>query len=139
MQRERKHLRLRLLGLAVAGFALTVAAGGCGTGEPAEGTEAAAPEATATTQAQPINWTPQADCSMCHTAEDASLDDPACLASAHASAEVTCTTCHADAGGLSAAHSMVTFDISAARTPRPRRRGCKGPGTPHYHRILPPV
>ena len=112
MQGERKHVRLRLLGLAVAGFVLAVAAVGCGSSEPAEGTEAAAAEATATTQAQPINWTPESDCSMCHTAEAASLDDPACLASAHASVGVTCTTCHADAEGLSAAHSRVTFDMT---------------------------
>ena len=44
---------------------------------------------------QPVNWTMDSDCSMCHTVEAASATDASCpQASAHEAEGVTCAQCH---------------------------------------------
>ena len=44
---------------------------------------------------QPVNWTMDSDCSMCHTVEAASAANASCpQASAHEAEGVTCAQCH---------------------------------------------
>ena len=59
---------------------------------------------------QPVNWTMDSDCSMCHTVEAASATDASCpQASAHEAEGVTCVQCHTDEAVLSTEHADVKF------------------------------
>lgn len=49
-----------------------------------------------------VAWTPDSDCSSCHSVEDLSMSDTSCAASQH-SVE-TCMTCHDDEEALAGAH-----------------------------------
>ncbi|MEG0015012.1 cytochrome c3 family protein [Gordonibacter sp.] len=69
--------------------------------ERGEATGSAAPEVAFT-------WSADADCSPCHNAESASMADSACQAAAHEQNAITCTSCHNDAAGLTAAHEGST-------------------------------
>ena len=55
-----------------------------------------------------VEWSPEADCGMCHTAEAASREDASCTAALHAS--TACVVCHADASVLAARHEGVTSE-----------------------------
>ena len=64
---------------------------------------------------QPVNWTMDSDCSMCHTVEAASATDASCpQASAHEAEGVTCVQCHTDEAVLSTEHADVKFGDKAA-------------------------
>ncbi len=64
---------------------------------------------------QPVNWTMDSDCSMCHTVEAASATDASCpQASAHEAEGVTCVQCHTDEAALSTEHADVKFGDKAA-------------------------
>ena len=64
---------------------------------------------------QPVNWTKDSDCSMCHTVEAASATDASCpQASAHEAEGVTCVQCHTDEAALSTEHADVKFGDKAA-------------------------
>ena len=64
---------------------------------------------------QPVNWTMDSDCSMCHTGEAASATDASCpQASAHEAEGVTCVQCHTDEAVLSTEHADVKFGDKAA-------------------------
>ena len=67
---------------------------------------------------QPVNWTMDSDCSMCHTSEAESATDAACpQATAHEAEGVACAQCHTDEGELSAAHADVKFGDKPASKP----------------------
>lgn len=102
--------RMRTMGPAALLLALCVTLAGCGgaphqagseAGNTGEATQAAAVDA-------PFSWTPDANCSLCHATQSASLTDSACQVSAN-HADVACTQCHSDGSGLSSAHDGVTL------------------------------
>jgi hypothetical protein len=59
-----------------------------------------------------VEWSPQSDCAMCHSAEDLSRSDVVTTAGMHnpsaISTQVDCMTCHNDTSGLTAAHNGVS-------------------------------
>ncbi len=66
---------------------------------------ASAQEAAGTNQSTPLpdTWTPDVDCTQCHSTQLATLDDESCGASSHA-AMLGCTSCHTDIDNLEHAH-----------------------------------
>lgn len=64
-----------------------------------------------------FTWSNDSDCAMCHDRESASFEDPAYGAFVHA-ADVACSTCHANAEGLSSAHEGATAEKAAQATLR---------------------
>lgn len=48
------------------------------------------------------SWTTDVACETCHAVQQESMNDPACLASMHAS--IGCTDCHQDIEGLTSSH-----------------------------------
>lgn len=54
-------------------------------------------------------WYEENDCATCHTVESDSFEDEACVASKHASLELSCIACHAD-DTLIELHEDVTAD-----------------------------
>ena len=60
-----------------------------------------------------MEWSPEADCAACHSTEQSSYDDAACLASFHK--QQACASCHADDQALSNAHVGKT---SADKAPK---------------------
>ena len=65
---------------------------------------------------QPVNWTMDSDCSMCHTVEAASATDASCPADLGPRGRegVTCVQCHTDEAVLSTEHADVKFGDKAA-------------------------
>lgn len=53
-----------------------------------------------------VAWTPDADCSICHTEEGSSLDLIACTVGENGNQ--ACTTCHADEPSLTSVHEGAT-------------------------------
>jgi hypothetical protein len=68
--------------------------------------------------AMTIEWSPQSDCAMCHSAEELTRNDTVTTAGMHnpsaISAQVDCMTCHDDVSGLTKAHDGVLVDDKAA-------------------------
>ena len=59
---------------------------------------------------QPVNWTMDTDCAMCHTSEAESETDPSCPQGiAHKAENVTCVQCHTEEQVLSTEHADVKF------------------------------
>lgn len=109
--------------LVVAGLTATLM--GCAPSQPAApaGGSAPAEQGAAADDAgaadpmagQPVNWTMESDCSMCHTSEAASATDTACAQGvAHEAEGVTCVTCHTDEAVLATEHAEVTYDDKPA-------------------------
>lgn len=114
-----QRIRWRLFGVVCAVCLAAVAAVGCASGGASEVTGAAdalSAESTAAALAMPISWSEDSECAVCHSGESASAEDPACLASAHIPASVTCATCHNDTDRLSGVHSQVTYAMTDGRT-----------------------
>ena len=64
---------------------------------------------------QPVNWTMESDCSLCHTSEAASAADAACpQGTAHEAEGVTCTQCHTEESVLATEHADVKFGDKVA-------------------------
>lgn len=60
-----------------------------------------------------FTFSSDADCSVCHEAESASMSDAACPAANHAAQ--TCTDCHSDLDGLTSAHDGVAYGDKVAK------------------------
>lgn len=56
-------------------------------------------------------WSESSDCSMCHTKEQASFEDAACMASQHK--ETACASCHDDSATLATVHEGATAEKAA--------------------------
>ena len=64
---------------------------------------------------QPVNWTMESDCSLCHTSEAASAVDAACpQGTAHETEGVTCVQCHTEESVLTTEHADVKFGDKVA-------------------------
>ncbi len=58
-----------------------------------------------------VGWSMAMDCSVCHAAQQSSLDSEATSAGFHAAhAQAACTSCHNDEAALSSAHVNATAD-----------------------------
>lgn len=93
--------------IAVLAAAITVVAalGACSPKAPDE-SSAGADEATPLVV---VEFSMDSDCGVCHSDEQASAADSACLASRHAD-QTTCITCHSDESALTKAHDGATVD-----------------------------
>lgn len=82
--------------------------------------------------AMTVEWSPQSDCSMCHSAEELSKGDATTAAGMHpASTQVDCMSCHNDTSGLTKAHDGVLVDDKAAtrlRTTKVTSETCTASG-----------
>ena len=120
----------RLVVLAVFGavLALTAALWSLAGCAPQEAADAPAPQGQEQKDAagsgasamdgQPVNWTMDSDCAMCHTSEAASETDAACpQGTAHKAEGVTCAQCHTDEQALSTAHADAKFGDKPATKP----------------------
>lgn len=59
---------------------------------------------------QPVNWTMDIDCAICHTSEAEGVADTACAqAVAHEAEGLTCAQCHTDETVLTEAHNGITY------------------------------
>lgn len=127
-QRSSKVLKL-MLGVAVCvalGMAVGCAprqatevastGGGNAPAQQASGGEGAAAD-TAAGGFDMSSWTPDSDCSTCHSAEQDSFADSTLPAASHSG---ECTTCHSDVDGLTATHTAAT---SATRQPSAKFKG----------------
>ena len=96
------------IGIVVA---MLMICGVCACGSPQVQSSSEAPsaqsDASAAASDQPINWSPDTDCSMCHATEHSSLTDAAYLL-ANGHSDMQCTECHTDTGTLTDVHSKVT-------------------------------
>lgn len=86
-------------------LALAISAAACApqAAAPEGGSQAAGKDGAAAVTAE---WSPEADCTVCHTAEAASREDSNCLASKHVASN--CTDCHAPTDELAAEHEGKT-------------------------------
>ena len=67
---------------------------------------------------QPVNWTMDIDCAICHTSEAEGVADSACAqAVAHEAEGITCAQCHTDEATLSTAHDGITYADKPASKP----------------------
>ena len=55
-----------------------------------------------------VEWSPEADCTVCHATEAATRENSACLVSKHASSN--CVDCHVTSDALAAEHEGVTAE-----------------------------
>ncbi|MFR7737075.1 MAG: hypothetical protein ACLU0V_05590, partial [Eggerthella lenta] len=115
---DRRLVVLAVLGVVLALTAAMWTLAGCApkaetdapaeSGQKAEGSGSGSGSAASAMDGQPVNWTMESDCSMCHTSEAESATDAACpQATAHEAEGVACAQCHTDEGELSAAHADV--------------------------------
>lgn len=64
---------------------------------------------------QPVNWTMESDCAICHTAEAESASDASCPQDvAHEAEGITCNQCHTQEDVLSTAHADVKYGDKTA-------------------------
>ena len=123
---DRRLVVLAVLGVVLALTAAMWTLAGCApkaetdapaeSGQQAEGSGSGS--AASAMDGQPVNWTMESDCSMCHTSEAESATDAACpQATAHEAEGVACAQCHTDEGELSAAHADVKFGDKPASKP----------------------
>lgn len=121
---DRRLVVLAVLGVVLALTAAMWTLAGCApkaeseapaeSGQQAEGSGSGA----SAMDGQPVNWTMESDCSMCHTSEAESATDAACpQAKAHEAEGVACAQCHTDEGTLSAEHADVKFGDKPASKP----------------------
>ena len=107
----------RLVVLAVLGVVLALAAAmwslaGCAPQEASQAPAQSEDKDSGATamDGQPVNWTMESDCSMCHTAEAESATDAACpQGAAHGAQNVTCVQCHTEQDVLKTEHADVKF------------------------------
>ena len=99
-------------GMIVAGacmlvFALGSAAGCSPQQNASEQTESSAADQVA--MSGDFEFSADSDCALCHTAEEASATDSACLLGSANHASLTCSGCHSDDSGLASAHDGVAY------------------------------
>ena len=114
----------RLVVLVVLGVVLALAAAmwtlsGCApkeqAAEPAGQEQKGDSSSASAMDGQPVNWTMESDCAMCHTSEAASATDSACpQAVAHEAEGLECAQCHTQEDVLSTAHADVKFGDKVA-------------------------
>ena len=75
-------------------------------------TDQGQPSATSAMDGQPVDWTMESDCSLCHTVEAEGAADPACPQAKAHEAQV-CGDCHTMESELSNAHADVKFGDKA--------------------------
>lgn len=101
--------------LGLVSVMLLAAASGCAPKAadetPANNSNAAASEATLVD----FTWSADADCSMCHGNESASVADNSTIAGIHGAEGNTCATCHSDEASLAKVHEGATAD---SKTPK---------------------
>ena len=131
MESEAKRLRrlafAATLAAVLAVAALTGTLMGCAPSAPAADSNSSGGGSAAPAEqeggddamaGQPVNWTMESDCAMCHTAEAESATDAACAQGvAHEAQGVTCVTCHTDEAVLSQAHDGVAMGDKPATKP----------------------
>lgn len=75
----------------------------------------ASPSGDAGTEALPdtsaVSFAMDADCSICHGEQQATLSDPSCNGGKHA--DIACVSCHADEAALTKVHDGATADAAA--------------------------
>ena len=97
-----RHTKTLIVGIVAIALVAIV---GCAPKQVgSEDTNAAtdASESTASVDVTIEEWDPTMDCSMCHTNEADSANDPACTMSIHAAQQ--CSNCHSDDEKLAKAH-----------------------------------
>lgn len=115
-----KHARIGIAAALciVCLLGATLGLAGCAPQSPRDTNDS--PEAKDPVTSVEFAWTPDADCSMCHTTESASMTDQSCLASTHEKEGNTCATCHTDTAGLEKAHEGATPELAEKKATKLR-------------------
>ena len=93
--------------VCVASCALAACMYGCAPQAGAEGSgDGPASTATGSSETVAVDWSPSADCAICHVKEAESAEDGSCDASLHST--TTCSECHDDESQLAALHEGTT-------------------------------
>lgn len=98
-----KALPVRKAFLVLSAVAIAVVLASCSPQEPA----ADKPAENGASASEPVQvaWSPNMDCTTCHTAEGATMEDGSMGACIHVQqAQVECSTCHADEASLAGVH-----------------------------------
>lgn len=120
---DRRLIVLAVLGIVLALTAAMWSLAGCAPKEaseaPAQGEQkgegSGSSSGASAMDGQPVNWTMESDCSMCHTTEAESETDAACpQGTAHKAENVTCVQCHTEESTLSTEHADVKFGDKVA-------------------------
>lgn len=100
--RMKSYRRTSILTIVVLVTILAFCGAGCSpTGESSSGsTEGSSQDPVS------VEWSMDADCSLCHDSEQESLQDPQCLVSKHE--QLACTDCHNDEQALTETHEGTT-------------------------------
>lgn len=114
---DRRLVVLAVLGVVLALTAAMWSLAGCAPKETSEspaqseqGGGSASTSGASAMDGQPVNWTMDSDCSMCHTSEAESETDTACpQGTAHKAENITCVQCHTEEQVLSTEHADVKF------------------------------
>lgn len=124
---DRRLVVLAVLGVVLALTAAMWTLAGCApkaesdapaATEQKGGSDSASASGASAMDGQPVNWTMDSDCSMCHTTEAESETDAACpQGTAHKAEGVTCAQCHTAESELSTAHADVKFGDKPASKP----------------------
>lgn len=61
-----------------------------------------------------VEWSPESECAICHTTEEASYSITDCMAGVHTSQDMKCADCHNNIEGLTEAHKNVSSDSTPA-------------------------
>ena len=104
------HFKKHMLWAAcvvIVGILAAASLGGCGS--PKAASENAS-SGSSKSSAQAVAWSPDIDCTTCHSDQQASLSNTACLKGMHKDAK--CTSCHTDTDGLSKAHESASGTYS---------------------------
>lgn len=103
---ERKQFRkMRLAALCVACVGVLAVCAACAPQTAPSGEGKAGADAG---DAVSVEWSMESDCVMCHTDQQASMENTAQAASNHAA--VTCVTCHNDESAMEKSHDGKTAD-----------------------------
>lgn len=99
-----------VLALATAMWVLAGCAPQKASETPAQQQEQTSDSAASAMDGQPVNWTMESDCAICHTTEAESAVDTSCPQGvAHEAEGVTCVQCHTEEQTLSTEHADVKF------------------------------
>lgn len=107
---------LLICGLIAAGCAPKQAPSGGGSGGSVTAGGGGSDTSTDDTPAPVVvTWTPNIDCTTCHSPEQSSLTDKTTAAGIHNSEGLECMSCHDDVAGLTTAHAKVEAGQATAK------------------------
>lgn len=120
--RRKSRLARLALGLCIVGsmVAFTACAPQAKVPDPAADNPPAADNQASSESASDLPWSPEVDCSVCHSAESDSAESLDCLAQTHTAAGTLCADCHNDQEALATVHEK-----DAGKTPPAKLRTTK--------------